>query len=315
MTDGNFLKTSCGSPNYASPEVISGKLYAGPEVDVWSCGVILFALVCGRLPFDDEYIPQLFKKIKRGIFTIPHSVSPKLQDLLQRMLEVDPLQRITVSEIRDHPWYRTNLADYLSQPYEEAHACIDNIDEDVLYDLCQRLSVDAETAMQELSSEALNPITVAYQLIADAHRQSIIGEASIPPSLLTSSPPPFSPRDLPILANMDIKSSKDPLKKSKTRRSRWQLGVRSKRTPEEIMSEVYKVLMEHHCQWKIMHPYHLRVIMPIPPGSTQGDRTCKLSVLVYKLDERRHLVDFKKIEGSPFSFFDCCIALVETMAL
>lgn len=65
MTDGNFLKTSCGSPNYAAPEVISGKLYAGPEVDVWSSGVILYVLLCGKLPFDDDYIPTLFKKISR----------------------------------------------------------------------------------------------------------------------------------------------------------------------------------------------------------------------------------------------------------
>ncbi|KAK8717123.1 hypothetical protein V6N13_044404 [Hibiscus sabdariffa] len=64
MRDGHFLKTSCGSPNYAAPEVIFGKLYAGPEVDVWSCGVILYALLCGTLPFDDENIPNLFKKIK-----------------------------------------------------------------------------------------------------------------------------------------------------------------------------------------------------------------------------------------------------------
>lgn len=76
MTDGNFLKTSCGSPNYAAPEVISGKLYAGPEVDVWSCGVILYVLLVGRLPFDDDYIPALFKKIAAGNFHIPGYISP-----------------------------------------------------------------------------------------------------------------------------------------------------------------------------------------------------------------------------------------------
>ncbi|CAK8532529.1 unnamed protein product [Lathyrus sativus] len=75
MCDGQFLKTSCGSPNYAAPEVISGKLYVGPEVDVWSCVVILYALLCGTLPFDDENIPNLFKKINKGTlakYTIGH---------------------------------------------------------------------------------------------------------------------------------------------------------------------------------------------------------------------------------------------------
>lgn len=69
LVDGNFLDTSCGSPNYAAPEVISGRLYAGPEVDIWSCGVILYALLCGRLPFDDENIPSLFRKIKSDFFS------------------------------------------------------------------------------------------------------------------------------------------------------------------------------------------------------------------------------------------------------
>lgn len=119
MTDGNFLKTSCGSPNYAAPEVISGKLYAGPEVDVWSCGVILYVLLVGRLPFDDEYIPALFKKISSGTYSTPPFVSSGARHIIHKMLKVSPIQRITIQDIRQDPWFNEDLAEYLKQPVEE----------------------------------------------------------------------------------------------------------------------------------------------------------------------------------------------------
>lgn len=119
MTDGNFLKTSCGSPNYAAPEVIGGKLYAGPEVDVWSCGVILYVLLVGRLPFDDEHIPSLFSKIARGTYAVPTWMSPGARDLIKKMLAVNPVQRATIDEIRQDPWFKTDLPAYLEPPVEE----------------------------------------------------------------------------------------------------------------------------------------------------------------------------------------------------
>jgi carbon catabolite-derepressing protein kinase len=66
IRDGDFLKTSCGSPNYAAPEVIRGARYTGPEIDVWSSGVILYVMLCGRLPFEDEEVQRLFAKINRA---------------------------------------------------------------------------------------------------------------------------------------------------------------------------------------------------------------------------------------------------------
>ncbi|KAF2485346.1 kinase-like domain-containing protein [Neohortaea acidophila] len=119
MTDGNFLKTSCGSPNYAAPEVISGKLYAGPEVDVWSCGVILYVLLVGRLPFDDDYIPALFKKIAQGNYNVPSYLSSGAVRLIRKMLQVNPMQRITIQEIRQDPWFTKDLPEYLTPPVEE----------------------------------------------------------------------------------------------------------------------------------------------------------------------------------------------------
>jgi len=71
IKDGDFLKTSCGSPNYAAPEVIRGGLYTGPEIDVWSCGVILYVMLCGRLPFEDEDVQTLFTKISRKCHAFP----------------------------------------------------------------------------------------------------------------------------------------------------------------------------------------------------------------------------------------------------
>ncbi|KAL2818412.1 carbon catabolite derepressing protein kinase Snf1 [Aspergillus cavernicola] len=119
MTDGNFLKTSCGSPNYAAPEVISGKLYAGPEVDVWSCGVILYVLLVGRLPFDDDYIPALFKKIAAGNFHMPTYISSGAARLIRSMLQVHPVHRITIEDIRQDPWFLQDLPKYLDPPKEE----------------------------------------------------------------------------------------------------------------------------------------------------------------------------------------------------
>lgn len=119
MTDGNFLKTSCGSPNYAAPEVIGGKLYAGPEVDVWSCGVILYVLLVGRLPFDDEHIPSLFAKIARGTYVVPTWMSSGAAALIKKMLVVNPVQRASIEDIRQDPWFMTDLPTYLHPPVEE----------------------------------------------------------------------------------------------------------------------------------------------------------------------------------------------------
>ena len=119
MTDGNFLKTSCGSPNYAAPEVIGGKLYAGPEVDVWSCGVILYVFLVGRLPFDDDFIPALFKKIQAGNFHVPSNLPAGAVNLIKKCLKVHPVERISIPEIRDDEWFQKDLPAYLVDPVVE----------------------------------------------------------------------------------------------------------------------------------------------------------------------------------------------------
>ncbi|VDO43966.1 unnamed protein product [Haemonchus placei] len=98
------LDTCCGSPAYAAPELIAGKAYLGNEADIWSMGVLLYALLCGSLPFEDESMQLLYRKIARGQYPEPEWLSPSSKALLRSMLQVNPQYRITVQQLLDHPW-------------------------------------------------------------------------------------------------------------------------------------------------------------------------------------------------------------------
>lgn len=108
---GHKLKTSCGSPHYAAPELIRGASYRGDRVDIWSMGVILYATLAGRLPFDVEidekgWLQKLLLKIKKGSFQMMAHFTPEATDLIQRILQVNPNDRITLLQIWDHPLLR-----------------------------------------------------------------------------------------------------------------------------------------------------------------------------------------------------------------
>lgn len=98
-----LLETSCGSPHYASPEIVAGKNYHGAPSDIWSCGIILFALLTGHLPFDDENIRKLLMKVQNGKFIMPSALSWEAKDLISRMLRVNPNERILIGSILKHP--------------------------------------------------------------------------------------------------------------------------------------------------------------------------------------------------------------------
>lgn len=213
MTDGNFLKTSCGSPNYAAPEVISGKLYAGPEVDVWSSGVILYVMLCRRLPFDDESIPVLFKNISNGVYTIPNFLSQGAASLIKKMLIVNPVNRITVHEIMQDEWFKVDLPDYLV-PAESTHqensesktedggpsVPLELIDDSLVQTLSNTMGYDVDEIYEALESDedhpSLNEIRDAYQLIKE--NRNLINDIKVNKqqsndldTFLSQSPPTF----------------------------------------------------------------------------------------------------------------------------
>ncbi|RMD40888.1 hypothetical protein DV735_g4249, partial [Chaetothyriales sp. CBS 134920] len=100
----SLLKTFCGSLYFAAPELLQARQYTGPEVDVWSFGIVLYVLVCGKVPFDDQSMPQLHAKIKRGIVEYPAWLTAECKSIISRMLVVDPRERATLHEIMNHPW-------------------------------------------------------------------------------------------------------------------------------------------------------------------------------------------------------------------
>ncbi|XP_032677745.1 maternal embryonic leucine zipper kinase-like [Odontomachus brunneus] len=104
----SHLYTSCGSPTYAAPELIMGKKYLGSEVDIWSMGVLLYALLCGFLPFDDNNLETLYKKILSGKYEEPYWLSNNSKMLIRKMLQTDPTKRITIHELCNHPWITSN---------------------------------------------------------------------------------------------------------------------------------------------------------------------------------------------------------------
>ncbi|KAI5665675.1 hypothetical protein M9H77_15528 [Catharanthus roseus] len=343
MRDGHFLKTSCGSPNYAAPEVISGKLYAGPEVDVWSCGVILYALLCGTLPFDDENIPNLFKKIKGGIYTLPSHLSAGARDLIPRMLIVDPMKRMTIPEIRAHPWFQAHLPRYLAVPPPDTVQQAKKIDEDILQEVV-KMGFDRNGLIESLRNRVQNEGTVAYYLLLDNRfrvssgylgaefQESMeVGVDHIQPSEAVA---PLGAQRLPGIADCaQIGLRQFPVDR------KWALGLQSRAHPREIMTEVLKALQDLNVGWKRIGHYNMKCrwspgvaclekgmgssnsmnsnqyfeddsSIIENDGITKFPDLVKFEVQLYKTREDKYLLDIQRVQGPQLLYLDLCAAFL-----
>ncbi|EYU35796.1 hypothetical protein ABFS82_09G042500 [Erythranthe guttata] len=327
MRDGHFLRTSCGSPNYAAPEVVSGKLYAGAEVDIWSCGVILYALLCGSLPFDDENIPNLFKKIKSGLYTLPSHLSPGARDLIPRMLIVDPMKRITTREIRQHPWFKVNLPRYLAVTPPNAVEDLKKPDEDIIQEVL-RMGFARSQLIQSLQNRLQNDATVAYYLLFDKRSPISTGYlgAEFQESVETCSMGPYldvNKPGFPLDGNLLPEISK---------KKHWIVGLQSRARPREIMAQVLGAFQGLNVRWKkighynmkclFIHPiqnpdsmalsnhinenHYVNGITPTNANVSQLQGVVKFEMQLYKTSEVEYLLDLQRLSGSVFLFLDFC---------
>uniref|UniRef100_A0A8C5FUG7 BR serine/threonine kinase 2b n=1 Tax=Gadus morhua TaxID=8049 RepID=A0A8C5FUG7_GADMO len=193
----SLLETSCGSPHYACPEVIRGEKYDGRKADAWSCGVILFALLVGALPFDDDNLRNLLEKVKLGVFHMPHFIPPDCQNLLRGMIEVDATKRLTLEQIQKHTWYLAGK----NEPEPEQPvprkvairmlAALEEIDPDVLESMhslgCFR---DKAKLTKDLLSEDDNQEKMIYFLLLDRkERYPSQEDQNLPPRNEIVDPP------------------------------------------------------------------------------------------------------------------------------
>ena len=339
MWDGEFLKTSCGSPNYASPEVVSGKFYAGPETDVWSAGVCLYALLCGSLPFDDENVPNLFRKIKHGNFTLPGHISADAKDLIVQMLVVDPTKRLTIPQIRKHRWFRVGLPEYLRHPLKyvtETYSSSLELDPQVVDEL-NRLGINITVNTE--SSTMTDRERVAYELLLDSKAKHLhtVGSPQISKtgssgsmSSSTKSASPYAvflPQIASIIAVQNdvaipvhiqamlpesvlplgsiIRSGSTATSPPEKVTTPWKIGLELCVPASAVCRELQSTLKDLGYVWQGPSPWKLLV----RPSKHEDSGLFTLHICIYKIQTHRYLVDISTMSGPLLRGMNACMQL------
>ncbi|XP_067336575.1 MAP/microtubule affinity-regulating kinase 3a isoform X6 [Channa argus] len=169
FTLGNKLDTFCGSPPYAAPELFQGKKYDGPEVDVWSLGVILYTLVSGSLPFDGQNLKELRERVLRGKYRIPFYMSTDCENLLKRFLVLNPGKRGTLevredaeNQIMKDRWINAGFEEDELKPYTEPEL---DITDQKRIDVMVGMGYNLEEIQESLAKMKYDEITATYLLL------------------------------------------------------------------------------------------------------------------------------------------------------
>ena len=164
------LTTPCGSPCYSAPEMVTGKKYIGSTVDIWSSGIVLFSMVCGYLPFEDDNQSLLFKKIAKGLFSLPSYLSPACKDLIKKILITDPEKRYTFDKIKQHPWFNSvngifckNI--FFNSPGVLVERDVLPIDASIIIEIYYKYKCNVKNIVHDIIKNKHNKISTTYYLI------------------------------------------------------------------------------------------------------------------------------------------------------
>ena len=159
-----LLHSSCGSPCYAAPEMIRGVEYRGINTDIWSSGIILYLMLCKKFPFNDKNNSKLYQKILSGKFIIPNYLSNEAKDIIIKLLKVNPQERISMSEIKNHPWF--NIINKNNNYYKgiDIKKTIMPLDIEIIKEM-EKYGIDNNILINNLLRNNFNNITTTYNLL------------------------------------------------------------------------------------------------------------------------------------------------------
>uniref|UniRef100_A0ABM5F470 non-specific serine/threonine protein kinase n=1 Tax=Pogona vitticeps TaxID=103695 RepID=A0ABM5F470_9SAUR len=190
FTFGNKLDTFCGSPPYAAPELFQGKKYDGPEVDVWSLGVILYTLVSGSLPFDGQNLKELRERVLRGKYRIPFYMSTDCENLLKKFLILNPSKRGTLEQIMKDRWMNVGHEDDELKPYTEP---VPDYKDPRRTELMISMGYTREEIQESLVNQKYNEVMATYLLLgyknSELDNDSITLKPRPQPELTNSTAP------------------------------------------------------------------------------------------------------------------------------
>ncbi|XP_034433335.1 MAP/microtubule affinity-regulating kinase 3a isoform X20 [Hippoglossus hippoglossus] len=189
FTMGNKLDTFCGSPPYAAPELFQGKKYDGPEVDVWSLGVILYTLVSGSLPFDGQNLKELRERVLRGKYRIPFYMSTDCENLLKRFLVLNPAKRGTLEQIMKDRWINAGFEEDELKPYTEPEL---DITDQKRIDVMVGMGYNLEEIQESLAKMKYDEITATYLLLGRKASEHEPSESASSSNLSLAKPRPNS---------------------------------------------------------------------------------------------------------------------------
>ncbi|KAB1222688.1 CBL-interacting serine/threonine-protein kinase 23 [Morella rubra] len=159
VREDGLLHTTCGTPNYVAPEVINNKGYDGAKADLWSCGVILFVLMAGYLPFEESNLMALYKKIFKADFTFPPWFSSNAKKLIKRILDPNPSTRITIAEVIENEWFKKG---YKPPNFEQGDVILADVDA-----IFNETADSGELVVERREDGPVAPVTMnAFELIS-----------------------------------------------------------------------------------------------------------------------------------------------------